>query len=47
MGALCGGHYITRLAIRLEVFSVLRGLTRSYHMVALDMDALRSMRVIK
>ena len=44
-GALYGGYYITRLVARLDVLSI--GLTRSYLILALDMDALRSMRVVE
>ena len=46
-GALCGGHYITRLARRLDVFGALSGLSQGIHLSVIDLDALRSMRVVE
>ena len=46
-GALCGGHYITRLAHRLEIYSGLTGLSRGIHITIINSEALRSMRVVE
>ena len=46
-GALCEGSYVTRLAKNLSVFNTLTGLTRSYSMIALNMDTFHSMHLVE